>query len=196
MKRLSDTIIALLATLIFSPLLLFAAIGVRVFLGSPILFRQERPGKNERPFTLFKFRTMDDSIDDKGSPFPDEIRLTRFGSFLRRTSIDELPELFNVLRGDMSLVGPRPLLPEYLPLYNMRQVRRHDVRPGITGWAQINGRNAPTWSTRLEYDVWYVENRTLLLDFKILVATVATVIRSDGITEAGHATVRKFPGNE
>lgn len=196
MKRLFDVAAAFIAIVVLSPVLLLAALGVRVFLGKPVLFSQKRPGMHEKIFTLHKFRTMREAFDAGGHPLPDEDRLTRFGNFLRRSSIDELPELFNVLKGDMSLVGPRPLLPEYLPLYSARQRRRHEVRPGLTGWAQVNGRNAQTWKDRLERDVWYVENRSMLLDLKILAATVATVLKGEGISESGHATIRRFPGNE
>jgi sugar transferase EpsL len=195
-KRLFDIAVSLAATVVLSPILLITAVCVRVFLGGPVLFRQQRPGLNERLFTLYKFRTMKEEYDDEGNLLPDEDRLTPFGLLLRRTSIDELPELFNVIRGEMSLVGPRPLLPEYLSLYNLRQRRRHDVRPGITGWAQINGRNAASWLDRLELDIWYVENRSMMLDLKILASTISKVLRSEGINESGHATVRRFQGND
>jgi lipopolysaccharide/colanic/teichoic acid biosynthesis glycosyltransferase len=159
-----------------------------------VLFAQRRPGLHGRPFTLYKFRTMR-TADSRGEPLPDELRLTNFGRFLRRTSLDELPELFNVLTGDMSLVGPRPLLMEYLPLYTARQARRHEVRPGITGWAQVNGRNAISWDQKFEYDTWYVDNHSFLLDLRILAMTVVQVFRRQGISHGEHATMPKFTGS-
>ncbi len=196
MKRTFDTVAALAGLVVLSPLLVLVAIAVRVLIGAPVLFRQKRPGKDEKIFTLFKFRTMRNSTDADGALLPDQDRLTGFGRFLRQTSLDELPELFNVLEGDMSLVGPRPLLPEYLPLYDLRQRRRHEVRPGITGWAQINGRNALTWQEKLELDVWYVENRSFLLDLRILAATSRIVGLARGINQPGHATAERFEGNQ
>lgn len=174
---------------------LAVAVMVRLKLGSPVLFRQARPGLNGAVFTMLKFRTMTDARGPDGQLLPDADRLTPFGKWLRSTSLDELPELLNVIKGDMSLVGPRPLLVEYLPLYTKEQARRHEVRPGITGWAQINGRNALDWQTRLQFDTWYVDHQTLLLDVKILIATVGKVLRRDGITQEGSATVSKFSGN-
>lgn len=181
--------------MLLAPLLLVLAALVRAFLGSPVLFCQTRPGLYGRPFTLFKFRTMLDAQSPSGELLPDEQRLTRFGRWLRASSLDELPELWNVVRGDMSLVGPRPLLMEYLPLYTLRQVRRHEVRPGITGWAQVKGRNAIGWDERLEYDLWYVEHQSLMLDLKILALTLVQVFRRHGISHGGHATMPKFTGS-
>jgi lipopolysaccharide/colanic/teichoic acid biosynthesis glycosyltransferase len=168
---------------------------VRVALGAPVLFRQRRPGRDGRPFTLVKFRTMRDAVDANGRALEDAARLTRFGSLLRATSLDELPELWNVLRGDMSLVGPRPLLMEYLPRYTATQQRRHDVRPGITGWAQVNGRNATSWEERLAQDVWYVEHQSFALDLRILLRTVRQVVIADGVAQAGHVTMPRFTGS-
>ncbi len=168
---------------------------IRSRLGRPVLFRQERPGRHGRPFMMVKFRTMTDARDERGELLPDSERLTPFGQWLRSTSLDELPELWNVLRGEMSIVGPRPLLMRYLPLYNDRQRRRHEVRPGITGWAQVNGRNAVGWLERFEMDVWYVENRTLLLDLRIIALTLRKVIVREGISAAGEATMHEFRGN-
>jgi lipopolysaccharide/colanic/teichoic acid biosynthesis glycosyltransferase len=168
---------------------------VRARVGAPIVFRQTRPGLHEELFTLLKFRTMTDARDPSGHPLPDDRRLTSLGRFLRRTSLDELPELWNVLRGDMSLVGPRPLLMEYLPRYDDRQRRRHDVRPGITGWTQVNGRNALTWDQKFELDIWYVDHRSLWLDLKILVRTVVAVITGRGVSQPGTATMEKFLGS-
>jgi len=196
MKRAFDVIVAGFALLVISPLLILTAAYVRIALGKPVLFRHNRPGKDARVFTLYKFRTMRDLRDEEGRPLPDEQRMAKFGRFLRHTSIDELPELVNVLKGDMSLVGPRPLLTEYLPLYDSRQSRRHEVRPGVTGWAQINGRNAVSWQVKFEYDIWYVENQSFLLDLKILAATIHKVFGREGITETGHATIRPFAGND
>lgn len=196
MKRLMDILISLVALLLLSPILLMVAILVRLRLGSPILFRQQRPGLHGEPFDILKFRTMLDAEAPDGTLLPDAQRLTPFGKTLRASSLDELPELLNVLKGDMSLVGPRPLLMQYLPLYSPRQARRHEVRPGITGWAQVNGRNAVDWPERFELDVWYVENRTLLLDLKILLRTVTGVLRREGISQEGHVTMEPFTGNE
>lgn len=181
---------------LLSPVLLATAILVRTKLGTPILFRQLRPGRHGRPFTLVKFRTMCNGVDRGGSPLPDAERITAFGQWLRSTSLDELPELWNVFVGDMSLVGPRPLLMEYLPLYSKEQARRHELRPGITGWAQINGRNLLSWDERLSLDVWYVDNSSLWLDLRTLARTVARVLKRDGITAPGHATVAPFAGSQ
>ena len=182
------------ALVLFSPLLLVIAVAVRVTMGSPVLFRHQRPGRHGQLFTLVKFRTMRDAVDRDGRPLPDEARLTQLGAFLRSTSLDELPELWNVLRGDMSLVGPRPLLVSYLERYSPEQARRHEVRPGVTGLAQVSGRNATTWQQRLELDVWYVDHRTLALDLRILWRTVTAVVRREGISAEGHATMPEFTG--
>ena len=195
-KRLLDIIVAAAALLLLSPLMALIGILVRFDLGSPILFRQLRPGRDTKAFRMVKFRTMRDAQDAAGQPLSDAERLTRFGRFLRATSLDELPELWNVLKGDMSLVGPRPLLMEYLPRYSMEQLRRHELRPGITGWAQVNGRNALGWPEKLALDIWYVDHQTFWLDLKILMLTVFKVIARDGISAAGEATMPKFQGNE
>jgi lipopolysaccharide/colanic/teichoic acid biosynthesis glycosyltransferase len=181
--------------LLLAPVIILLSLLVRIKLGSPVLFRQTRPGKAGQSFQMAKFRTMTDARDAHGGLLPDADRLTGFGQFLRASSLDELPELWNVLKGDMSLVGPRPLLMEYLPLYSERQARRHEVRPGITGWAQINGRNALSWDEKFELDVWYVENRTLWLDIKILFLTVWKVIKRDDINQDGEATMTRFTGS-
>lgn len=196
LKHAIDIIVAVTALLLLWPVILALTIAVRLFLGAPVLFKQTRIGLNEKPFQIIKFRTMTDQRNDAGELCPDNVRLTRFGKFLRSTSLDELPELYNILRGEMSLVGPRPLLPEYLPLYNARQVKRHEVRPGLTGWAQINGRNALDWKDRFDMDVWYVEHRSLLLDLKIIGKTVLTVLRREGINSAESATMAPFRGND
>ena len=195
-KRLLDIIIAAAALVLLSPVLMLLAWQIRRKLGTPVLFRQVRPGRGGIPFVMYKFRTMRDAEDENGRPLPDAERLTPFGRKLRAASLDELPELWNVLKGDMSLVGPRPLLMEYLPLYNAEQRRRHLVRPGITGWAQVNGRNAISWPEKFRLDVWYVENRSLLLDMKILFLTVKKVLDRSGINSEGEATVAKFTGND
>lgn len=195
-KRLLDIIIAAAALVLLSPVLLLLAWQIRRKLGTPVLFRQVRPGRGGIPFVMYKFRTMRDAADENGRPLPDAERLTPFGRKLRAASLDELPELWNVLKGDMSLVGPRPLLMEYLPLYNAEQRRRHLVRPGITGWAQVNGRNAILWPEKFRLDVWYVENRSLLLDMKILFLTVKKVLDRSGINSEGEATAAKFTGND
>ena len=195
MKRVFDILVAGLGLTALTPVLVATALAVRVRLGAPALFRQVRPGLRGRPFVLYKFRTMRDAVDANGEPLPDADRLTRLGWFLRRTSLDELPELWNVLRGDMSLVGPRPLLIEYLPLYTPEQARRHGVRPGITGWAQVNGRNALSWDQRLALDVWYVDNRSLRLDLRILLLTVWQVFARVGINQEGQATMERFRGS-
>ncbi len=194
-KRLFDLMVAIVGLLLLAPLLLAVSILIRWKLGSPVLFRQERPGLHGRPFALFKFRTMLDGSGPEGELLPDEERLTSFGAFLRKTSLDELPELWNVVKGDMSLVGPRPLLSEYLQYYSPEQSRRHEVRPGLTGWAQVNGRNSVGWEERLAMDVWYVDNYSFLLDLKILWRTLLVVIRSDGINQDGQATMTKFRGS-
>ena len=193
-KRLTDIVAAISGLLILSPVFAIIAILVRFDLGSPVLFRQIRPGRDGQPFCMAKFRTMRDSCDAAGVPLDDADRLTRFGRFLRAMSLDELPELWNVLRGDMSLVGPRPLLMEYLPRYSAEQYRRHEVRPGITGWAQVNGRNALDWPEKLALDVWYVDHRTFWLDLKILMMTVHKVLARSGISAEGEATMSKFQG--
>jgi len=194
-KRMLDLALVMPGLTMLSPFLLCIALAVRVKLGSPVLFCQDRPGQGGRPFKLYKFRTMTNEADTEGQPLPDAERLTRFGKFLRSTSLDELPELWNVLKGDMSLVGPRPLLEEYLPLYSTRQARRHEVKPGLTGWAQVNGRNALTWEDRLEMDVWYVENLTLCLDLKIIWMTLRIVLNREGISHQGSATMERFKGS-
>lgn len=196
LKRLFDLVIASFALLLLSPALLLVAWLVHRRLGSPVLFRQVRPGLGGKPFEMVKFRTMRDAFDTGGNALPDAVRLTPFGRFLRSTSLDELPELWNVIKGDMSLVGPRPLLMEYLPLYSKEQARRHEVRPGITGWAQVNGRNAVSWSEKFALDIWYVDNRSLFLDIRILLLTIKKVVVRDGIVAEGQATASKFTGDE
>lgn len=193
-KQVIDIVFVLFGAVIVLPIILSLALFVRVFLGKPILFKQLRPGLNGKPFVMYKFRTMKDLYDTKGSLLPDEQRLTKFGSFLRKFSLDELPELFNVLKGDMSLVGPRPLLMEYLPKYSAEQMRRHEVKPGITGWGQINGRNELKWEDKFKLDVWYVGNQSFLLDLKILILTIAKVLKTEGISHSGHVTMEKFGG--
>jgi len=195
-KRFIDCTAAAFGLLLLSPFLALLALLVRWKLGSPIFFRQQRPGLYGKPFMLIKFRTMTDANDADGNLLPDAIRLTPFGKFLRKTSLDELPELWNVLKGEMSLVGPRPLLMEYLPLYSPEQARRHEVRPGITGWAQVNGRNALSWPDKFKLDVWYVDNVSLWLDLKTLWLTVWQVVRKEGISAAGEATMGRFTGPE
>ena len=195
-KRLFDLIASLAGLLILLPVLAVIALMIRSKLGSPVLFRQTRPGLSGRPFELVKFPTMQDQTDMSGEPLPDSERLTVFGQFLRSTSLDELPELWNVMKGEMSLVGPRPLLMEYLPLYSAEQARRHEVRPGVTGWAQVNGRNALSWDQKFELDVWYVDHRSILLDIKILWLTVKKVVTRDDISAAGEATMPKFEGSD
>ncbi len=194
MKRLFDVVVAALALVVLSPVLLLVALAVRTKLGSPVLFTQQRPGLHGKPFTLVKFRTMHGTPVDPADGSSDVGRLDAFGARLRSTSLDELPELWNVLKGDMSLVGPRPLLMHYLPLYDRRQAKRHQVRPGLTGWAQINGRNATPWPERLEMDVWYVENRTFWLDLKILALTIPRALKRSGVSQEGQATVEYFTG--
>ena len=196
MKRLFDFLVALFALLILLPVIIVVAVLIRLKLGSPILFTQDRPGLNGDVFKMMKFRSMLDSKDIQSNLLPDDERMTSFGAFLRSTSLDELPGLFNVLKGDMSLVGPRPLLVQYLPLYNNEQARRHDVRPGITGWAQVNGRNAISWDQKFKFDVWYVDNHSLLLDIKILLLTVKKVFFKEDISASNHATMPEFKGNK
>jgi lipopolysaccharide/colanic/teichoic acid biosynthesis glycosyltransferase len=194
LKRSLDLTISITALALLSPLLLLVAAAVRLAVGRPVVFRQKRPGFGGRPFFILKFRTMTNARDERGRLLPDNERLTRTGRFLRATSLDELPELINVVRGEMSLVGPRPLLIEYLDRYTAEQMRRHDVKPGVTGWAQINGRNALSWEKKFELDVWYVENRSLGLDLKILWLTLVKVLRREGISADGHATMPAFAG--
>lgn len=196
MKYIFDLLVAFVSLLILSPLLILLAILIRFRLGTPILFTQQRPGLNGKPFTLYKFRTMTNAVDSTGKLLPDEDRLTSLGRFLRSTSLDELPELVNVLKGDMGLVGPRPLLMQYLDRYTTEQARRHEVRPGITGWAQINGRNALTWEQKFALDVWYVDNCSLWLDLKIIALTVWKVLRREGISQEGQATMSEFLGEK
>lgn len=194
-KRAFDIAVSAALLLCLAPLLLLLAWLIRRKLGTPVLFCQMRPGRHGKLFAMYKFRTMRDAADENGKPLPDAERLTPFGRKLRAASLDELPELWNVLKGDMSLVGPRPLLPEYLPLYNAEQSRRHEVRPGITGWAQVNGRNAISWPEKFRLDVWYVDHRSFWLDIKILLLTVKKVFARDGINSEGEATAAKFEGN-
>ena len=195
-KRFFDIILSLFALILLSPVMLIVAILVRTKLGSPVIFCQERPGKNERIFKLYKFRSMTDKRDEKGALLPDEVRLTKFGKLLRSTSLDELPELWNILRGDMSIVGPRPLLVKYLPLYNEVQKHRHDVRPGLTGWAQVHGINTISWEEKFEYDVWYVEHLSFAIDVKTVFLTVKKVFRREGITSETAATIEEFKKSE
>ncbi|EGT0638222.1 sugar transferase [Citrobacter werkmanii] len=196
MKRLLDIIISFCALIVLSPLLLYLAYKIKAKIGYPVLFQQQRPGLNGKPFNMIKFRTMRDAYDKDGNPLPDNERMTVFGTKLRNMSLDELPELWNVLRGDMSLVGPRPLLMQYLSLYNTKQMRRHEVRPGITGWAQVNGRNSISWQEKFDLDVWYIDNHSLLLDLKILFLTIQKAYKRDGISAEGHVTVEPFRGND
>ena len=196
MKRIFDVVVALLALLVLFPIFLAVGVAVAVKLGSPVFFKQVRPGLYGEPFEILKFRTMTDARDENGALLPEDIRLTDFGKWLRSTSLDELPELINVLKGDMSLVGPRPLLMEYLPLYNDFQKQRMEVPPGITGWAQVNGRNAIVWDKKFEYDIWYVKNRTFLLDPKILFLTVSKVFKREGIGHENEDIMPKFKGNK
>lgn len=194
LKRTFDFLCALVALIVLSPVMAAVAVLIRIKLGSPVLFKQIRPGLHQVPFYIYKFRTMTDERDAQGNLLPDAVRLTPFGKLLRKLSLDELPQLFNVLKGDISLVGPRPLLMQYLTRYTPEQARRHEVRPGITGWAQVNGRNAISWEEKFALDVWYVDNRTFWLDLKILAMTVVKVLRSEGISEAGQATMTEFQG--
>lgn len=195
MKRLLDVIGASLGLVLLSPLLLLLVRKIGKDMGKPVFFRQTRPGKNGQPFEMIKFRSMRDAVDEAGEPLPDSERLTPLGQKLRSSSLDELPEFWNILKGEMSLVGPRPLLMEYVPLYTQEQTRRMDVRPGITGWAQVNGRNAISWEEKFKLDVWYVKNRTLWLDIKIIWLTIIKVVKKDGISAEGEATMTKFTGS-
>ena len=196
LKRVMDFTLSLIAIITLSPVLLVVAILVRSKLGSPVLFTQERPGKNEKIFKLYKFRTMKDERDEEGNLLPDEVRLTKFGKMLRSTSLDELPELFNILKGDMSIVGPRPLLVRYLPRYNVEQRRRHEVRPGLSGLAQVNGRNAISWEDKFRYDVEYVDHVTFIGDWKIIFQTVWNVLKREGISSETSETMEEFMGSE
>lgn len=195
MKRFLDIVISLIGIILLSPVFVVLWLLCRMKLGTPVLFMQERPGYKGKIFVLYKFRSMTDERDEKGELLPDGERLTKFGSFLRNTSLDELPELFNILKGDMSFVGPRPLLVEYLDRYTAEQARRHDVRPGLTGWAQINGRNTINWDERFKLDVWYVENRSIWLDIKIFFLTFVKVFKREGISEEGSVTMSEFLGS-
>lgn len=194
MKRIFDLLISLFLLLCLSSVIVVVAVLVRLKLGSPIIFKQQRPGLHGKPFYLYKFRTMTDERDNQGKSLPDQVRLTTFGKFLRKCSLDELPQLINVVKGDISLVGPRPLLMEYLPLYSSEQAKRHDVKPGITGWAQVNGRNAITWEEKFKLDVWYVNNQSFLIDMKILFLTLIKVFKSEGVNQDGHVTMERFTG--
>ena len=193
-KRPQDFILSLVALIVLSPVFLVLAILVRAKLGSPVIFKQERPGLNGRIFTLYKFRSMSDARDENRNLLPDEVRLTRFGKILRSTSLDELPELVNILKGDMSIVGPRPLLVRYLPLYNEHQARRHEVRPGFTGYAQVHGRNAITWEDKFDKDVYYVDHVSFLMDWRIILRTVLTVLKREGISSSSSVTMEPFRG--
>lgn len=195
-KRLLDVVLSGAALIVLSPVLLVTAVLVRTKLGSPVIFCQERPGKDEKIFKLYKFRSMSDAKDEQGNLLPDEVRLTRFGKLLRSTSLDELPELLNILRGDMSIVGPRPLLVKYLPLYNEEQRHRHDVRPGLTGWAQVHGRNAITWEEKFRLDVWYVRNLSFVTDVKTVFLTAKKVFCREGISSETAATMEEFKGTK
>ncbi|MBX4135798.1 sugar transferase [Pseudomonas sp. S5F11] len=196
MKRLFDVFASGVGLILLAPVILIVAFLIRRNLGSPVFFRQVRPGIHGKPFDMIKFRTMRDATDDQGNPLPDSERMTPFGCFLRSSSLDELPELWNVFKGDMSLVGPRPLLMQYLPLYNSEQYRRHEVKPGVTGWAQINGRNSLEWEEKFKLDIWYVDNRSFILDLKILLVTVKKVLIRDSISHENHATMEAFKGSQ
>ena len=195
-KRLFDLVLALVVLVLFLPVILLVAFLIRLKMGAPVIFRQQRPGYRGKPFYLYKFRTMTAEVDEKGNLLHDEKRLTPLGAILRKLSIDELPQLFNVIRGELSFVGPRPLLMEYLERYSEEQARRHEVKPGITGWAQVNGRNAITWEEKFKLDVWYVDNRSFWLDMKILWLTLVKVLRAEGISGEGTATMTKFMGSK
>lgn len=195
-KRLLDILIASIALVVLSPLYFFVAYKVKKNLGSPVLFRQVRPGLHGKPFEMIKFRSMTDERDAEGNLLPNEVRLTSFGKMLRSTSLDEMPELLNVIKGDMSIVGPRPLLMDYLPLYNKEQAKRNNVRPGMTGHAQVNGRNAISWEKKFELDAWYVENQSLWLDFKIMLLTVKKVLIKEGVNQSEEVTMTRFTGNK
>ncbi|WP_458352158.1 sugar transferase [Peribacillus frigoritolerans] len=196
MKRIIDFLISLILLVILSPVMVILGILIKFNLGTPILFKQTRPGFKGKPFILYKFRSMNNQTDVHGIPLPDHLRLTRFGNTLRKLSLDELPQLVNVVKGDLSLVGPRPLLMEYLPLYNDDQAKRHDVRPGITGWAQVNGRNAISWEEKFKLDVWYVNHQSFLLDFKILLFTMVKVVKSEGVNSGTNETMLPFRGSD
>lgn len=196
MKRVFDIVVSTLMIICLAPVFLVVAVLVRVFMGKNVLFRQQRPGLNGKIFSLYKFRTLGEGRDSDGKLLPDELRTNRFGLWLRATSLDELPGLFNVLKGDMSLVGPRPLLVDYLPLYSEQQARRHEVRPGITGWAQVNGRNALSWEQKFDFDVWYVDNHSFSLDIKIMLMTVVKVLKRDSISADGVVGMERFEGNQ
>jgi len=195
-KRTFDLIASLLTLALLCPLMAILALMARITTGTPVLFSQQRPGLHGKPFTVYKFLTMMDARDDRGNLLPDRDRITPFGRLLRSTSLDELPELFNVIKGDMSLVGPRPLLMQYLDRYTPEQMRRHEVKPGITGWAQVNGRNAITWEEKFKLDVWYVDNQSLTLDLKIIALTIWKILKREGISQPGHATVEYFQGSK
>mgnify|MGYP001190341274 FL=1 len=195
-KRPMDFVLALFAIVVLSPVFIIVALLVRINLGSPVIFKQQRPGLNEKIFTMYKFRTMTNETDENGNLLPNEQRHTKFGKFLRSTSLDELPELFNVLKGDMSLIGPRPLLIEYLPLYNKHQKRRHEVRPGLSGLAQVRGRNSITWEEKFDYDVYYVDNISFLLDLKLMFETIIKVFKRDGVNSSETVTMEKFTGTD
>ncbi|USL44970.1 sugar transferase [Priestia megaterium] len=196
LKRFFDFFISLLMILALSPIILIVAVLIKIKLGSPIIFKQERPGINAKPFYVYKFRSMNDKRDNRGILLPDHLRITQFGNLLRKLSLDELPQLFNVLKGDISLVGPRPLLMEYIELYTVYQARRHEVKPGITGWAQVNGRNSISWEEKFELDVWYVDNHSFWLDIKILILTVVKVFKREGINQTNRVTIDKFTGTK
>lgn len=196
MKLLLDKTLSILLIMLLSPIIVTLVVLIRIKLGNPVLFSQIRPGLKGKPFKINKFRTMKNTVDNNGDLLPDTQRITRFGSFLRSSSLDELPELWNVLKGEMSLVGPRPLLMEYLPLYNDEQMYRHNMLPGITGWAQVNGRNSLSWEEKFKLDLWYINNQSLWLDCKILLMTLKKVLTRDGITAEGHVTAEKFKGNK
>jgi sugar transferase EpsL len=195
-KRLFDILVSAIALIVLSPVMIIVAVAIFLTMGSPVLFRQVRPGLNGNPFEIIKFRSMRDATDKSGKPLADADRLTKLGLWLRSTSLDELPELWSILLGDMSFVGPRPLLSEYLPLYSKPQARRHEVRPGLTGWAQVNGRNLLDWDEKFQLDVWYVDNRSLMLDIKIIGLTLVQVVRRQGISAVGEATMPKFRGGK
>lgn len=195
-KRILDILLSGIALFLLLPIMLFVMVLVGLNLGFPVIFKQKRPGKDGRIFNMYKFRTMTSEVDDKGNLLPDDVRLTKFGKFLRSTSLDELPELWNILKGDMSIIGPRPLLEKYLPLYSKEQNRRHEVRPGLTGYAQANGRNALTWQEKFKMDVYYVDHVTFLGDLEIILQTIKTVIKRDGISSDTTATMEEFKGNE
>lgn len=196
MKRFFDLVVSTALLILFTPLITLIALLIKIKIGSPVFFIQERPGLHAKPFKLCKFRTMNNKKDKNGDLLPDKERLVSFGEFLRKFSLDELPQLWNVMKGELSLVGPRPLLMEYLPLYTAEQAKRHQVKPGITGWAQVNGRNAITWEEKLDLDIYYVINQSFLLDLKILLITVKKVFMAEGITQKGHPTIEKFTGSQ